>query len=94
MSVGKCIIASALDQLREVFEHNRTVWLVHPGDEVELATALQHLILDFGKRARLGKAAREEAIPKAFVVAAYTKDLLRIGHDHPGCGAYRYVKHS
>ncbi len=37
MAMGKGIVASRLDQLAEVLEHDQTAWLVTPGDVEELA---------------------------------------------------------
>jgi glycosyltransferase involved in cell wall biosynthesis len=60
MAAGKPIAASALGQIAEVLEHERTALLVEPGNERELATALKQLANDPAVRDRLGRAARSE----------------------------------
>ena len=66
MAMGKGIIASDLDQIGEVLNHNHTAWLVEPGDVESLMHGLKILIDDQSIRARLGYAARVD------VVANYT----------------------
>jgi glycosyltransferase involved in cell wall biosynthesis len=64
MAMGKGIVASRLEQLAEVLEHDRTGWLVTPGDVEELAAAIRRLALDPAKREALGIAARRAAIER------------------------------
>jgi glycosyltransferase involved in cell wall biosynthesis len=64
MAMGKGIVASRLEQLAEVLEHDRTGWLVTPGDVEELAEAIRSLALDSAKRESLGIAARRAAIER------------------------------
>jgi glycosyltransferase involved in cell wall biosynthesis len=64
MAMGKGIIASRLEQLAEVLEHDRTAWLVTPGSVAELAEAILHLALDPEKREALGSAARRAAVER------------------------------
>jgi len=64
MAMGKGIVASRLEQLAEVLEHDRTGWLVTPGDVEELAEAIRHLALDPAKREALGTAARRAAVER------------------------------
>jgi glycosyltransferase involved in cell wall biosynthesis len=64
MAMGKGIIASRLEQLAEVLEHDRTAWLVTPGDVDELTGAILRLALDREKRAELGIAARRTAVER------------------------------
>ncbi len=66
MAMGRGIVASDLDQIGEVLEHDVTAWMVKPGDAESLVDGLAMLIDDPARRARLGAAAREE------VVARYT----------------------
>ena len=40
MAMGKAIVASRLEQLAEILEHDRTAWLVTPGNTEELAEAI------------------------------------------------------
>ena len=64
MAMGKGIVASRLEQLAEVLEHDRTAWLVTPGDPHELAEGIMRLALDPQKRASLGAAARRAAVER------------------------------
>jgi glycosyltransferase involved in cell wall biosynthesis len=64
MAMGKGIVASALGQIGEVLEHDRTAWLVRPGCAESLAAGLRALIDDRARRARLGAAARQEAVAR------------------------------
>lgn len=64
MAMGKGIVASDLDQIGEILEHNRTAWMVKPGDVESLMLGLKALIDGVDLRNRLGLAAREEAIAK------------------------------
>ena len=64
MAMGKGIVASDLDQIGEVLEHDRTAWMVEPGNQRDLADGLLALIDDRGGRERLGTAARAEAIAR------------------------------
>jgi glycosyltransferase involved in cell wall biosynthesis len=64
MAMGKGIVASNLEQIGEVLEHDRTAWMVRPGDVDDLARGLQVLIDDSARRARLGAAARQEVVAK------------------------------
>ena len=64
MAMGKGIVASDLDQIGEIVEHDRTGWMVKPGDVRSLMLGLKKLIDDQGRRIRLGQAARREVIAK------------------------------
>jgi glycosyltransferase involved in cell wall biosynthesis len=64
MAMGKGIVASRLEQLAEVLEHDRTGWLVTPGDVEELTAAIRSLALDPAKRESLGIAARRAAVER------------------------------
>ncbi len=64
MAMGKGIVASRLDQLAEVLEHDRTAWLITPGSVEELAEAILRLALDQPKREALGSAARRAAVER------------------------------
>jgi glycosyltransferase involved in cell wall biosynthesis len=64
MAMGKGIVASRLDQLAEVLEHNRTAWLVTPGNPEDLAAGILHLAQDRTKREALGAAARQAAVER------------------------------
>jgi glycosyltransferase involved in cell wall biosynthesis len=62
MAMGKAIVASRLDQLAEVLEHERTALLVTPGNPEELEQAILRLALDSAERETLGSAARQAAV--------------------------------
>jgi glycosyltransferase involved in cell wall biosynthesis len=64
MAMGKGIVASRLEQLAEVLEHDSTAWLVTPGDVDELAEAILRLAQDPAKREELGTAARRAAVER------------------------------
>ena len=64
MAMGKAIVASNLDQLAQVLQHNRTAWLVEPGNTKELTSAITLLAEDPELRERLGRAARATAVEK------------------------------
>ena len=61
MGLARAIVASDLDQIGEVLEHDRTAVLVAPGDVAAAAEAVVRLLDDEALRARLGQAALEEA---------------------------------
>lgn len=58
MATGRGIVASRLEQIGEVLEHERSALLVTPGDEASLAAAILRLVDNPDLRARLGAAAR------------------------------------
>ena len=64
MAMGKGIVASRLDQLADVLEHDRTALLVTPGDPGELAETILRLAADPAKREALGVAARHAAVER------------------------------
>jgi glycosyltransferase involved in cell wall biosynthesis len=64
MAMGKAIVASRLDQLAEVLEHERTALLVTPGSREELEQAILRLAIDPQEREALGAAARKAAVER------------------------------
>ena len=64
MAMGKGIVASDLEQIGEILEHDRTAWLVQPGNIEALKEGLKVLIDDIERRSRLGRTARKEVIDK------------------------------
>ncbi|MCE5249327.1 glycosyltransferase family 4 protein [bacterium] len=64
MAMGKGIVASDLDQIGEILEHDKTAWLVPPGDTDALAEGLHVLIDNEQLRKRLGENARKEVVEK------------------------------
>ena len=61
MASGRAIVASRLDQIGELLEHDRTACLVPPGDAEALARGIERLAADPALRERLGRCARERA---------------------------------
>lgn len=64
MAMGKGIIASNLDQIGEVLEHDRTAWMVKPGNAESLMQGLKTMIDSPETGKRLGEAARREVVAK------------------------------
>ena len=64
MAMGKGIVASDLDQIGEILKHEKTAWMVKPGDAESLMLGLKRLIDDAALREKLGRAAREEVVAK------------------------------
>ena len=64
MAMGKGIIASDLDQIGEVLEHDQTALMVEPGNAESLMLGLKTMIDNPEKGKRLGEAARREAVAK------------------------------
>jgi glycosyltransferase involved in cell wall biosynthesis len=64
MAMGKGIVASDLDQIGEILKHEKTAWMVKPGDAESLMLGLKRLIDDTALREKLGRAAREEVVAK------------------------------
>lgn len=62
MAMGKGIVASNLDQIGEILEHNKSAWMVRPGDVLSLTEGLKTLILDKDLRVKLGVEARKKAL--------------------------------
>src|SRR5262249_23904641 len=61
MAMGKAIVASNLEQIGEILEHNQSAYLVEPGSVRQLADAIELLTRDADARVRLGPAARKAA---------------------------------
>jgi len=66
MAMGKGIVASNLGQIGEILQHNKTAYVVKPGDKVQLAKGILALAKDKKLRERLGREARKH------VAANYT----------------------
>ena len=64
MALGKGIIASDLDQIGEILVDGETGLLVKPGDSADLVKAIRRMCDDPELNARLGAAARAEALEK------------------------------
>ncbi len=64
MAMGRAIVASDLDQIGEVLEHEKTAWMVKPGDVEELAGGIIRLAQDKGLRNKLAFEARKGVLKK------------------------------
>jgi glycosyltransferase involved in cell wall biosynthesis len=58
MAMGKAIVASSVDGIREVLSHRESGMLVNPGDVTEWNRAVTELLNDGSMATRLGKNAR------------------------------------
>jgi glycosyltransferase involved in cell wall biosynthesis len=85
MAMGKAIVASRLEQLAEVLEHDRTAWLITPGGVDELAEAILRLALDPAKRGALGAAARRAAVERHSWARNISWALSDMSGDSPKC---------
>lgn len=75
MAMGKAIVASKLDQIGQILEHNRTGWLVEPGNVDSLANGLNYLINNPDLCLRLSKNARKEVVAK-YTWQAHTRRII------------------
>lgn len=85
MAMGKGIVASDLDQLAEVLQHQVTAWLVPPEDAEELANAIELLAVDSELRQRMGQKARTTAL-NLYTWRHNAARLLLQFPVQPGCG--------
>lgn len=75
MACGKPIIASDLDQIGDILEHNKTAWLVEPGNIEELAEAMFSLYKDSDLQTKMGNNARAE-VEKNYSWDAHVSRIL------------------
>ena len=80
MAMGKGIIASNLGQIGDVLDHNKTAWMVEPGDVNELIEGFKVLIEDETLRERMGKSAREE-VSAHFTWREHTRRIIEKMND-------------
>lgn len=76
MALGLPVVASAVDGVPEVVEHEKTGLLVRPQDPAGLAEALRRLSTDAALRQRLGEAAKKliaEKFTLINMIGAYQK---------------------
>lgn len=64
MAMGKCIVASDLDQVGDILEHGRAAQMVVPGDVASLVDGLHKVIADPARREALGAEARRMAVAR------------------------------
>lgn len=75
MAMGKAIVASGMDQMLEVLEHEKTALLVEPGNVDELMGELNRLIKSEKLRLDLGENARQE-VCKKYTWEIHTKKIV------------------
>jgi glycosyltransferase involved in cell wall biosynthesis len=83
MAMGKGIVASDLDQIGEILEHEKTAWMVKPGDVDDLAQGIARLAMDSELRNKLGKAARAEA-EQNYTWKKHTENIIAALQDRLG----------
>ena len=74
MALGRSIVATDTDGARELLEDGVTGCVVPVGDPRAMAAALQTLLADAGRRARLGRAAAERA--RAYDAGVVTEQFV------------------
>lgn len=84
LATGLPIVATNVGETPKLLNHGRCGLLVQPGDESELRSAIERLLLDESYRADLASAARSSAclLPLPDMISAYENlyaDLLRGG---------------
>lgn len=79
MAAGKPVVASGVDGLREVVVHGETGLLVPPGNSGALAAALEEVLFDPRRAARLGAAGRRRLLAEFTVgrMVAATIEVYR-----------------
>jgi glycosyltransferase involved in cell wall biosynthesis len=77
MAMERPIVASALEQIGKVLEHERTALLVQPGDVAALAAGIRRIAEDRALGARLAAAARAEAVGK-FTWSKHVQVMLEV----------------
>jgi glycosyltransferase involved in cell wall biosynthesis len=83
MGLGRAIVASDLEQIGEVIDHERTGLLCPPGDAQSAADAVLRLLDDPDLRRRLGEAALAEA-RTTYTWDAHARRILAAVADLPG----------
>jgi glycosyltransferase involved in cell wall biosynthesis len=87
MACGRPVVASAVGGLRDIVVHGETGLLVPPGDSVALRSAVEELLADEARRARMGEAGRRRA--QRFMVSVVADRLERIYEEDLGRKAER-----
>jgi L-malate glycosyltransferase len=64
MAAGLPIVASGVGGILELIDDGRTGWLVPPGEDEALASRVMHLMADPADAARIGAAARADALAR------------------------------
>jgi len=76
MAMGKGIVASRLDQIDLILEHNKNAIMVEPGCPISLMKGLKVLIEDPSLREKLGKAARDKVI-QTYTWKHHTRKIIK-----------------
>ncbi len=76
MAAGLPVVGSDMAGIREWLENGRNGYLVPPGDEIALASAVEKILRDNGRRREMGRAARITA--EAFDIHAVTGALEKV----------------
>jgi glycosyltransferase involved in cell wall biosynthesis len=87
MASGRAIVASALGQMREILEDERTALLVPPASVDDLATAIERLVEHPDLRARLGRQARQ-VVADRYTWQHHTDRILIRLHQLVGAGIH------
>jgi glycosyltransferase involved in cell wall biosynthesis len=77
MGAGRAVVVTAVGGVPEIVRDGATGLVVAPGDPKALGGALARLVCDPAERDRLGKAAREFALPR-FSVDGYVTALTAL----------------
>jgi glycosyltransferase involved in cell wall biosynthesis len=80
MAAGRAIVASAVGQIAEVLDHERSALLVPPDDVEALTDAIVRLVDDAALRTRLGHAARQSAVERHTWRQNAERVLASLGH--------------
>ena len=64
MSMGKAVVAPAMDNIRDIIDDEESGLLFEPGSAVALASAIRRMIADEGLRRRLGEQARRRIVER------------------------------
>jgi glycosyltransferase involved in cell wall biosynthesis len=76
MDAGRPVVATDVDGLRDIVEHEVTGLIVEPEDARGLASALQRLATDAALRVDMGRAGRRRA--QEFTIARMVQETVRI----------------
>jgi len=83
MAMGRPIVASDLDQIGEVLDHDATAWMVEPGSVDALCDGLTTILSDPDRLARLGPAARA-VVEQRHTWRAHTGRIVEALHERCG----------
>ncbi len=87
-SLGKPVIATDVGGTSELVHHERTGWLVPPGDAAALAARIRSALAEPGAARTVGERARRRASAE-FSFAGQTEALLRVYRDLLGLNGER-----